>query len=117
MPWITLAFVALLAATLVAMYMRTRTTGFGGGTAVGAGYAEGVLTITGASDRQPGDRNGQWFCTVSGTITGPETAPTEVYGKLVCGPSESAPRIGEDRPVVFKPGKTATSWRLVAPGE
>ncbi len=76
-------------------------------------FAQGTLTVTGVSDRpDQGDKKGERFCTVSGTITGEQTQPTEVYGDLVLGENDPWPQIGADFPVIYKPGKTESSWRF-----
>ncbi|GAA2066542.1 hypothetical protein GCM10009722_31100 [Williamsia deligens] len=115
----TIMFAALLV-VLVLQWQRGRRAGggaaagggglFGGGT---AGFVEGTLTVTGVSDpAEQGDKNGDMFCTVSGTIIGPDTAPTDVYGHLVLGADNPWPKIGTDIPVVYRPGKAETSWRF-----
>ena len=76
-------------------------------------FAQGTFTVTGVSDRPDhGDTKGERFCTVSGTITGPQTQPTEVYGTLVFGEHDPWPQVGVDMPVIFKPGKTESSWQF-----
>ena len=83
---------------------------FGGGS---AGFVEGTLTVTGVSDpAEQGDKNGDMFCTVSGPLIGPDTAPADVYGHLVLGANSPWPKVGTDMPVVYKPGKAETSWRF-----
>ncbi|MGV9711702.1 hypothetical protein ACWDTI_13680 [Gordonia sp. NPDC003424] len=113
--WLTVALTAILAAVLVAMLIswqrgrnpRTLDGGFA------AQFVQGTLTVTGVSDRQDqGDAKGERFCTVSGTIVGPQTNPAEVYGTLVLGDNDPWPQIGADLPVVYKPGKAASSWRF-----
>ncbi len=76
----------------------------------------GTLTLTGVSD-QPveGDKNHQVFCTVSGTIVGPDTAPTDIYGRFVVPMSMRWPSIGDQIPVTYKPGKAESSWELAGP--
>ena len=113
---ITVAF-ALMLVVLLALFVmqRGRRPGgaglFGGG---GAGsFVQGTFTVTGVSDRPAiGDKNDQMFCTVSGTIVGPDTAPTDVYGDLVVAGKTPWPQVGSDMPVVYKPGKAETSWRF-----
>ncbi|MGW6034103.1 hypothetical protein ACWFOS_10590 [Gordonia terrae] len=81
-------------------------------------FVQGTFTIVGVSDRDDEptrsatDKNGDRFCTISGTIVGPETSPTEVYGTLVLGAGDPWPQIGDDLPVLYKPNKAATSWRF-----
>lgn len=118
---LAIAFTVMFAVLLVALVLqwqrgrsgRGSSAGgglFGGGT---AGLVEGTLTVTGVSDQaDKGDKNGDMFCTVSGTIVGPETAPTDVYGHFVVGADMPWPKVGVDLPVVYKPGKAATSWRV-----
>ncbi|MBE7161704.1 MAG: hypothetical protein INR72_10685 [Williamsia herbipolensis] len=108
---------AILLVVLILQWQRGRAGGraaggglFGGGT---TGFVEGTLTVTGVSDQaEQGDKNGDMFCTVSGTIIGPDTPPTDVYGHLVLGADTPWPKIGTDMPVVYKPGKAETSWRF-----
>ncbi|MEZ5209992.1 hypothetical protein [Gordonia sp. (in: high G+C Gram-positive bacteria)] len=109
--WFTVAFIILLVATLVMMLARRSGRGFAQG-APGAGYAAGTLTITGVSGAGARDKNEQAYFTFTGTIVGPQTPPTEVYGTLALGPADQEPKIGDDKPVIYKPGKTATSWRF-----
>ncbi|MDL9936826.1 hypothetical protein QSJ18_08750 [Gordonia sp. ABSL1-1] len=115
--WLTLVFVILLAAALAAMLIsrqRGRTAGTLGGGQIGQ-FVQGTLTVTGVSDRGDSavDKNGERYCTLSGTIVGPETMPTEVYGTLVLG-ADPAPYVGQDLPVVYKPNKAVTTWRFGA---
>ncbi len=78
-----------------------------------AQFVQGMLTVTGVSDRpKDGDKNGDRFCTLSGTITGPQTAPTEVYGTITLGTLAPWPQLGTDMPVIYKPGKAETTWRF-----
>ncbi|MCM3896161.1 hypothetical protein ND991_13150 [Gordonia sputi] len=106
----TVILVILLVVAVIAMIMRfrgQRIGGFGGNT---AGYAQGTLTVTGVSDQGEPDSKGQAFCTISGTINGPGTSPTEVYGTMILAVGEPWPQIGSEHAVVYKPGKTATTW-------
>lgn len=80
-------------------------------------YVQGTLTVVGVSDDQVDpqsttDKNGQRFYTITGTIVGPETNPTEVYGTLVLGPDDPWPQVGDDLPVIYKPQKAVTSWQF-----
>ena len=109
---------AILLVVLILQWQRGRAAGgraagaglFGGGA---AGFVEGTLTVTGVSDQaEQGDKNGDMFCTVSGTIVGPDTPPTDVYGHLVLDANAPWPKIGTDMPVVYRPGKAETSWRF-----
>lgn len=78
-----------------------------------AQFVQGMLTVTGVSDRpKERDKNGDRFCTLSGTITGPQTAPTEVYGTVTLGALAPWPQLGTDIPVIYKPGKAETTWRF-----
>ncbi|MFW0792434.1 hypothetical protein AAFP30_01350 [Gordonia sp. CPCC 205515] len=113
--WMTVAFAAILAAILVAMLIsrqRARSPLPLGASSAGQ-FVQGTLTVTGVSDRQDqGDAKGERFCTISGTINGPQTNPSEVYGTLVLGDNDPWPQIGADLPVVYKPGKATSSWRF-----
>ncbi|MGV9825356.1 hypothetical protein [Gordonia sp. NPDC003429] len=110
--WMTVTFTVLLAVLAVAMIMQFRGRRIGGMKGTGAGYAQGTLTVTGVSERPEPDSKGQAFCTVSGTIVGPGTNPTEVYGQLVLDEGQPWPQIGSDQPVVYKPGKASTTWQF-----
>lgn len=116
--WILALFAVLIVASVIMMVMQRRGGGVGGGGLgggpSGAGFAPGILTVTGVSGRGAADKNGNAYFTVSGTITGDQTAPTEVYGTLMLAAGEREPVIGDDIPVSYKPGKTATSWRFCA---
>ena len=103
---------AVLVVVLVVQWQRGRKPGsLNPGKAMQ--FAQGTFTVTGVSERPDhGDNKGERFCTLSGTITGPQTAPTEVYGTLVFGENDPWPQIGADLPVIFKPGKTESSWRF-----
>ncbi|GAC47461.1 hypothetical protein [Gordonia aichiensis] len=106
----TAILIILLVVAVVAMIMRNRGQrigGFGGNT---AGYAQGLLTVTGVSEQAEPDSKGQMFCTISGTINGPGTHPTDVYGTMVLSDGEMWPQIGSEHAVVYKPGKAATTW-------
>ncbi|GAA3958545.1 hypothetical protein [Gordonia caeni] len=116
--WITVVFILLIAATLASFFLgRGRMASFGKGGAGGAGYASGTMTVTGVSSRGDADKNGQAYFTLSGTIIGPDTPPTEVYGSLVLGSGDPDPSVGQELPVVYKPGKAATTWRFVTSQE
>ncbi|MBT0565598.1 hypothetical protein [Williamsia sp. CHRR-6] len=105
-----LAFAALLVLT-VRQFQRSRGTGGGLSAAAAAQLREGTLTVTGVSDRPgEGDKNGEVFCTISGTIIGPETHPTDVYGHMVVAAAARWPQLGDDLPVVYKPGKVDSTW-------
>ncbi len=108
--WITVVFVLLIVATLASFLIGRSRSGAGGG--AGAGFESGTFTVTGVSGRGETDKNGAAYFTMSGTIIGAATAPTEVYGTLVLGGDEPDPYIGQELAVVFKPGKTATTWRF-----
>ena len=81
-------------------------------------FVQGTFTVVGVSDRDDeptksaADKDGNRFCTICGTIVGPETSPTEVYGTLVLGAGDPWPQVGDDLPVLYKPQKAATSWRF-----
>ena len=108
--WIFALFAILLAVSVVAMLMQRRGPKIGAG--VGGNFVAGTLTVTGVSDRGAADKTGNAYVSFSGTITGEQTAPTEVYGTLTVSAGELDPHVGQDFPVVYKPGKAATSWRL-----
>ncbi|AZG48612.1 hypothetical protein [Gordonia insulae] len=113
--WLAVAFTVILAALLVALvvqWQRGRNP-----RPLGAGrasqFVQGTFTVTGVSDRpEQGDTKGERFCTVSGTIVGPQTQPAEVYGTLVLGEHDPWPQVGTDLPVVYKPGKATSTWRF-----
>ncbi|MYR04860.1 hypothetical protein GTV32_00230 [Gordonia sp. SID5947] len=113
--WLAVAFSAILAALLVAVliqWQRGRNPRPLDSSRAGQ-FVQGTLTITGVSDRpDQGDAKGERYCTVSGTIVGPQTDPAEVYGTLVFGERDSWPQIGADLPVVYKPGKATSTWRF-----
>lgn len=79
-----------------------------------AQFEQGTLTVTGVSDRpMEGGSKGQAYATLSGTIVGPSIAPTDVYTTTVLNvEADQWPRPGEDLPVIYKPGKVDSSWRL-----
>ncbi|MFW0787201.1 hypothetical protein AAFP35_22105 [Gordonia sp. CPCC 206044] len=113
--WLAVAFSVILAALVVALVVQWQR----GrnprplGAAKAAQFVQGTLTITGVSERpDTGDAKGERFCTVSGTIVGPQTNPAEVYGTLVLGETDPWPQIGADLPVVYKPGKATSTWRF-----
>lgn len=110
---ITITIVILLAALAVAMIMGMRGRTLGSRNRSGsAGYVQGTLTITGVTDRPEADSKGQAFCTVSGTINGPETQPTEVYGTMIIPEGQPWPQMGSDHPVTYKPGKVTSTWQF-----
>ena len=103
---------AVLVVVLVFQWQRGRNPRALGARA-GAAYVQGTFTVTGVSDRaDQGDSKGERFCTISGTINGPQTHPAEVYGTLVLGENDPWPQIGADLPVIYKPGKASTSWQF-----
>ncbi|GAB06753.1 hypothetical protein M2359_003750 [Gordonia amarae] len=108
-------FIIVLVAVLVMLVMQWRggRGGKGLSQAAAAQYVQGTFTVTGVSERPAEtDKNGDSYCTISGTITGPQTNPTEVYGTLVIGALGSWPHHGSDMPVIYKPGKAETTWRF-----
>ncbi|MAU84783.1 hypothetical protein VX037_01700 [Gordonia sp. Z-3] len=112
---LAVGFTVVIAAVLVALvvqWQRGRSPqGLSGARA--AQFVQGTFTVTGVSERpDQGDAKGERFCTVSGTIVGPQTEPAEVYGTLVLGDADPWPQIGADLPVVYKPGKATSSWRF-----
>ncbi|MBD0859612.1 hypothetical protein IA539_00060 [Gordonia sp. zg691] len=117
---LTVTFTLLLAALVVALvvqWQRGRNPQ-AMSAARASQFVQGTFTVTGISDRddEPAnsatDKNGERYCTISGTIVGPETSPTEVYGTLVLGAGDPWPQIGDDLSVLYKPNKAATSWRF-----
>ncbi|ALG85527.1 hypothetical protein [Gordonia phthalatica] len=115
--WISVVFILLVATTIVAIVMRRNGgRGFGGSADAASGFVGGTLTVTGVGSEGAPDKNGHRYCTISGTILGPQTAPTDVYGRLVLGSTEPSPGIGADLPVVYRPGKVESSWRFGALG-
>lgn len=107
-----ITFAILLAVVAVVLITQFRGRQIGGFKGSAAGWAQGTFTVTGVTDRPDADSKGQAFCTVSGTIVGPGTGPTEVYGTLVLDEGQPWPNLGSDFPVVYKPGKAETSWRF-----
>lgn len=77
-------------------------------------FEQGTLTVTGVSDRPAeADAKGEVYATISGTIVGPSTPPTDVYTTTVLNlANDPWPRLGDDLPVVYKPGKVDSSWRI-----
>ncbi|EGD55279.1 hypothetical protein [Gordonia neofelifaecis] len=112
--WIVAVFILLLVVSVVAMIASRRGNGFRGPGTAAAGFVQGTLTVTGLGRENEPDKNGQRYCTLSGTIIGPQIGPTEVYGTQVLGPGAVAPSIGTDLPVVYRPGKVDSTWRLGA---
>ncbi|MDL9948783.1 hypothetical protein QSJ19_25000 [Gordonia sp. ABSL11-1] len=113
--WLAVAFTVILAALVVALvvqWQRGRNPRALDGARASA-FVQGTFTITGVSDRpDQGDTKGERFCTISGTIVGPQTNPAEVYGTLVLGENDPWPQVGGDLPVVYKPGKATSTWRF-----
>ncbi|MEE4021808.1 hypothetical protein V1Y59_01855 [Gordonia sp. PKS22-38] len=115
MDLLAIGFTVILAAVVVAFvvqWQRGRNPRPLSGSRA-AQFVQGTFTVTGVSERpEQGDAKGERFCTVSGTIVGPQTDPAEVYGTLVLGETDPWPQIGADLPVVYKPGKATSSWRF-----
>lgn len=115
---IILMFAAMLGAVLI-QWRRSRPgqpTGGAPGDPRFVNRVPGTLKVTGVSDKPvEGDKNNQVFCTVSGTITGPDTPPTDVYGRFVVTMAMSWPSIGDEIPVTYKPGKAETTWEIAGP--
>ncbi|MFT3714428.1 MAG: hypothetical protein QM774_00350 [Gordonia sp. (in: high G+C Gram-positive bacteria)] len=109
---VTIVFIVIIATALIAMLYARRNGGFTKSGPVGAGYEEGKLTITGVSGQGAADKNGAAYNTFTGTILGPSIAPTEVYGTLTVGAAGEDPAVGQELPVVYKPGKVTSSWRF-----
>ncbi|MGB3697304.1 MAG: hypothetical protein WBA05_07715 [Gordonia sp. (in: high G+C Gram-positive bacteria)] len=110
--WITVVFILLVATTIAALLMQRRGRGLFGGADAASGFQQGTFTVTGLGRANPPDKNGHRYCTVTGTIIGPEIAPTEVYGTRVLGPDEVTPGVGSDFPVIYRPGKVDSTWRF-----
>ncbi|WP_168699067.1 hypothetical protein [Gordonia paraffinivorans] len=116
---LTVVFTLLLAALVVALvvqWQRGRNPQ-GLSAAKAAQYVQGTLTVVGVSDTEvdpqaAADKDGRRFCTITGTIVGPETNPTDVYGTLVLGQGDQWPKVGDDLPVIYKPHKAVTSWQF-----
>jgi hypothetical protein len=111
---ITLMLAGLLAVLLI-QWQRGRAGGAAprGNPAAFTDRVPGTLTLTGVADKPiEGDKNNQAFCTVSGTIIGPDTAPTDVYGRFVLPMSAAWPQIGDQIPVTYKPGKAESTWQI-----
>ncbi|GAC62853.1 hypothetical protein GSI01S_46_00060 [Gordonia sihwensis NBRC 108236] len=116
--WISVVFILIVATSLVAMLMQRRGRRmFGGGVDAASGYVEGTLTVTGLGRQNEPDKNGSRYCTISGTIIGPQIAPTEVYGTQVLGADDVAPTVGASMPVVYRPGKVDSTWRFGVLGD
>ncbi|MFW0792147.1 hypothetical protein [Gordonia sp. CPCC 205333] len=114
--WIQIAFAVILAAGAVALILqlqrgrRPRQLS----PQQAAQFEAGTLTVTGVSDRPAeADSKGEVYATISGTIVGPTTAPTDVYTTTVLNLERDPwPRPGDDLPVFYKPGKVDSSWRI-----
>lgn len=113
--WIPTLFIALIIVTAISLFMSRRGRGFPAATA-SRGYVEGTMTVTSAALGHP-DRDGARHCTITGTIAGPESAPAEVYGRLVLPAESVEPYPGLDQPVVYKPGKEDSTWRFGTLGD
>ncbi|GAB2656976.1 hypothetical protein GCM10027169_20680 [Gordonia jinhuaensis] len=115
---VSIVFIIIIAGALAFMVAQWRRGRSGGGGLGGmrssqmASMRQGVLTVTGVSDRREPDSKGQMYCTVSGTINGPDTAPAEVYGDLVLTTTDPWPQMGSEYPVVYRAGKAQTSWHF-----
>ena len=79
-----------------------------------AAMSAGTLTLTGVSPARRGRQERQAFVTVSGTVLGPDIAPTEVYGGFVWSLDAPWPQIGQDMPVRYDPRKVDSSWVIAA---
>ncbi|GAC56330.1 hypothetical protein GOHSU_04_02000 [Gordonia hirsuta DSM 44140 = NBRC 16056] len=110
--WVTIVFIVLIAAVLASFFFGRGRMSAGPGTTAASGYESGTLTVTGVSGRGAADKNGVAYFTVSGTIIGPSTSPTEVYGTLTLDTGDADPYVGQEVPVIYKPGKAATTWRF-----
>ncbi|WP_038254730.1 hypothetical protein [Williamsia sp. D3] len=117
--WFSIIITLMLAGLLAVLLIQWQRGRSGGAAAPREGNAAftdrvpGTLTLTGVADKPvEGDKNHQAFCTVSGTITGPDTAPTDVYGRFVMPMSSAWPQIGDQVPVTYKPGKAESTWQI-----
>jgi hypothetical protein len=112
---ITVMLAGLLAVLLI-QWQRGRSGGAASPRNNSAAFTDrvpGTLTLTGVADKPvEGDKNNQAFCTVSGTIIGPDTAPTDVYGRFVLPMSTAWPQVGDRIPVTYKPGKAESTWQI-----
>lgn len=110
-----MVFILLILTTLAAMFMqRSGRRMFGGQGAGGDGYVQGTLTVTGVGRLNEPDKNGRRYCTLSGTIIGPEINPTEVYGTQILATNVQTPTVGADLPVMYRPGKVDSTWSFTA---
>lgn len=109
---VPIAFALMIAAGAVFAFRAMRGKGgFGGGATSARGFAEGTLTVTGVS-AGAADRNDDRYVTVTGTISSAQSPPAEIYGRMVVRSSGNEPVVGQEFPVVFKPGKADSTWRL-----
>ena len=106
-----------LAAAIIVSVTRGRRSGVA--PALAPGLEDGVLTLTGVTERPlDADKDGRAFATVSGQITGPSIPPTQVYRRLVLEFGSPWPEVGQQWPVFYKVGKVDSTWnpgRLSAP--
>ena len=113
--WFMGVVLIILVVTVIAMLLRRRGGfgGFGGKPATAAaGFEQGTLTVTGISGRGAEDKNQQAYSTFTGTVLGASIPPTDIYGTLVVGAGDSELEVGQDLPVVYKPGKVTSTWRF-----
>lgn len=114
--WIEIAFAAILAAGAVALIVQLRRGRNPRPLSAQqvAQFEQGTLTVTGVSDRpEEADAKGEVYATISGTIVGAGIAPTDVYTTTVLNlVNDPWPRLGDDLPVFYKPGKVESTWRI-----
>ncbi len=109
--WIPVLFTALLIVSALSMVFNRRGTRLGGGYSEAQGYVEGTMTIVSAAAGAI-DRNGERTCTVTGMVVGPGAAAVEVYGRVRLPSGARVPQSGDDRSVIYKPGKEDATWRF-----
>lgn len=114
--WLPILFAVILAAAAVALIVqmqRGRRPRQLSAQQI-AQFEQGTLTLTGVSDRpDQADSKGEVYATISGTVIGPSITPTDVYTTTVLNLTGDAwPKIGDDLPVIYKPGKVESSWRI-----
>ncbi|MDF0528861.1 hypothetical protein P0W64_07925 [Tsukamurella sp. 8F] len=111
----TFVWILIMLGVLAMLFVTWQRSRSGGGRTMASkpGLEQGTLTLTGVTDRPlDGDRNGDAFVTVTGTVTGPSTAPTPVYLTYAMKLGASWPEVGDEVPVVYKVGKVESSWKF-----
>lgn len=111
MTWIWILMFAALAAAMIYSWQRGRHPG--AAPTARPGMEQGELMLTGITERPlDADKDGKAFCTISGQITGPTTAPTHVYRQLVLDFKAPWPQLNDRLPVYYKTGKVDSSWQI-----